>query len=413
MANSDMTMEIGANSLFTFMNPGCEVQEIADYDKNGDQIYFLNIRKNSSPKHFVFQVGDGLVRKYTVSRDFIKFKGYFDETTETVIEKKSVGVLDEFVNLKMNDTKFIAEYFRENGYLFKLPKTEEYTRVALADIQRIQYRMKLLQEVMQLTLKKQDKSQLLGKMSEFLLFGADCYDDKKTDDGNLYIHPFTRRMMESRNALKPFMSTTVFDLFLKRENEVEGNTDPLSGVDPYEDKDEPLLNLYLFNDAVINLYVDRRLENNSFQFIIDFWYNLLKDYSDQLELTDTRYGYRITSNVEDKLELNEHFQEALVKASKIVIKEELDYALKDIRNEVDLETLKPDFNIPDLYSALYMAIFYSSKYSINPMIIKYCEWCGKTFTVRRSNSLKKFCSRKCGNAASQEKWRKSHSTSKK
>ena len=49
MANSDMTMEIGANSLFTFMNPGCEVQEIPDYDENGDQIYFLNIRKNSSP----------------------------------------------------------------------------------------------------------------------------------------------------------------------------------------------------------------------------------------------------------------------------------------------------------------------------------------------------------------------------
>jgi hypothetical protein len=182
----------------------------------------------------------------------------------------------------MNDTKFIAEYFRENGYLFKLPKTEEYTRVALADIQRIQYRMKLLQEVMQLTLKKQDKSQLLGKMSEFLLFGADCYDDKKTDDGNLYIHPFTRRMMESRNALKPFMSTTVFDLFLQRENEVIGNTDRLYDYDSYEDEDEPLLNLYMFYDAVIHLYAVRRVKDNSFQFIIDFWYNLLKDYSDQL-----------------------------------------------------------------------------------------------------------------------------------
>ena len=413
MANSDMTMEIGANSLFTFINPGCEVQEIPDYDENGNQIYFLNIKKNSSPKHFVFQVGDGLVRKYIVSRDFIKFKGYPDETTETVVEKKSVGVLDEFVNMKMNDTKFIAEYFIENGYLFRLPETERYTRVALADIQRIQYRMRLLQEVMQLTVKKQDKSQLLEKMSELLLFGANCYADKKTSGMNPYIHPFTRRMMESRNASEPFMSTTVFDLFLKRENEVIENTDRLYDYDSYEDEDEPLLNLYMFYDAVIHLYAVRRVKDNSFQFIIDFWYNLLKDYSDQLELTDTRYGYRITSNVEDKLELNEHFQEALVKASKIVIKEELDYALKDIRNEVDLETLKPDFNIPDLYSALYMAIFYSSKYSINPMIIKYCERCGKMFTVKRSNSLMKCCSRKCSNAASQAEWRKSHPTSKK
>ena len=409
MANSDMTMGIGANSLFTFMNPGCEVQEIPDYDENGDQIYFLNIRKNSSPKHFVFQVGDGLVRKYTVSRDFIKFKGYPDETTETVVEKKSVGVLDEFVNMKMNDTKFIAEYFRENGYLFRLPETERYTRVALTDIQRIQYRMRLLQEVMQLTINKQDKPHLLEKMSEILLFGTDY----AAGDRKLYVHPFTKMMLENRDSKDPFEEIIVSDSFLERDVEVCGYQDPSYDYNERIEETAPSLIPIWFREAVFNLYVKTGEEDKGLRFIIDFLYNLLVKFEGQLRLTHTVHGYKITGDVENKPKFNESFQAALIKTAKIVIKEELDYALRDIRNEVDLETLKPDFYIPDLYGALYMAIFYSSKYSINPVIIKYCERCGKMFTVKRSNSLKKFCSRKCNNAASQAEWRKSHSTSKK
>ena len=407
MGNNDRAMETEKNSIFTFVNPGCEVQEIQDYDENGNQVFFLNLKESGSHHNFVFQVGDGLVRKYVETKAITKRKGYPDEETEMVSRKRSVGVLHEFVKMDMSNTKFVAEYFRNNGYLFRLPETDRYNRVALADIQRIQYRMKLLQDVMQTTVSKQDKPLLLEQMSEILLFGMPRSPEK--DCGNcLYIHPFTELLLANYDQKAPFNSTKVFDTFLGREEEVFGEQAPSRTYNEYAENDLPSSVPLWFREAVFNLYVETGQEDINLRFVIDFLYNLLAKYIDQLKLTRTACGYTITGNVEGKPEFDERFQNALVKTSRIVIKEELDYALKDIRNEVNLETLKPDSYIPDLYSALYMSIFYSRKYIVNPLIVEKCVKCGKLFTKRSSNTRKIYCGTKCKNAVSQAEWRKNH-----
>ena len=87
-------------------------------------------------------------------------------------------------------------------------------------------------------------------------------------------------------------------------------------------------------------------------------------------------------------------KEELLKIAKKVCKTELDWGIENIRPIYDIEEKKPDWKIPDLYSALYFAHFYcDSKYYIR----RKCQNpdCNKYFQVRRTNEKKKYCDITC------------------
>lgn len=402
MENKDKSKELKEKGIFSFVNQGCEVQEIEDFDEYGKPRFFLNLKENGTSVYFVFRAGDGLVREDTVEKKIKIREGYPDEDEKTIIEKKLIGVFDEFLDMKMDNTMYIEKYFRDNGYLFSLQNEAKYTRIPLSDIKQMQYSMKLLREVAQLALKNQEKSQLLEKMSELLLNKGNHIDSGS------YIHPFTKMLLSDDLENDSFTETTIDDTFLGKEEIVYGDQDPSYWYDERIEEIEKPHFPYWFRKKVFDLYIKTGQNDKNTRYVVDFFYHIFDKFKDQLFLTESEYGYKITGDIDNNEKFDDHFQEALVKVAKIVVKEELDFAIRNTQNIVDLETLKPDLYIPDLYTALYMAMFHSRKYDVNPRIVKYCEKCGKMFTVKNSASRKKFCSTKCKNAASQTKWREKH-----
>lgn len=81
------------------------------------------------------------------------------------------------------------------------------------------------------------------------------------------------------------------------------------------------------------------------------------------------------------------------------------YALYGIHPTYDIETMSPNWEIPNLYTALYFALFYTRpEYEVyrkcaNPN-------CNRLFKVKTTNSRKQYHNTACQNAAAQMRHRK-------
>ena len=113
----------------------------------------------------------------------------------------------------------------------------------------------------------------------------------------------------------------------------------------------------------------------------------------------------ISENINNMEKFDEDFKSTLIQIAKSVIKDEFDYALYGIHPTYDIETMSPNWEIPNLYTALYFALFYTRpEYEVyrkcaNPN-------CNRLFKVKTTNSRKQYHNTACQNAAAQMRHRK-------
>lgn len=100
----------------------------------------------------------------------------------------------------------------------------------------------------------------------------------------------------------------------------------------------------------------------------------------------------------DNTTLKDH-RNMIMAAGRITLKRELDYIMSNVVPVYDETNLSASWNIPDLFSALTFAIFFSDK---NKQQWKICEnpACQCVFQTSTTNQRKKYCSTKCCNDAS-------------
>ena len=137
------------------------------------------------------------------------------------------------------------------------------------------------------------------------------------------------------------------------------------------------------------------LERKEAREVIDFLFNFIRKVG-EIKYLDKNGNIEIKTSLKYNIKFDDSMKEDLLKLARKVCKTELDWGMKNIHPIYDIEEKRPDWKIPDLYSALYFAHFYcDSQYYIR----RKCQSpsCDKYFLVRRTNAKKKYCDTCKGN----------------
>lgn len=145
-----------------------------------------------------------------------------------------------------------------------------------------------------------------------------------------------------------------------------------------------------YTAKIYKLYRDGFTESNNIdaRCIIDFLFNGIND------------GIINSDNTINKnCKKNDAYKTRIIEIAESVIKKEFDFHIRGIQPVYDIRTMSPDWEIPDFYSALYFALFYTRP---DYEIYRKCANpnCCCFFKVNTTNNKKKYHDKNCQNADS-------------
>lgn len=150
-------------------------------------------------------------------------------------------------------------------------------------------------------------------------------------------------------------------------------------------------------------YTSTIKEQSDWSYIVDFYMN----YQNHAGIIDKVDIDQITYyDPHAQFSLTDELKEALPKAARMVLSEEINHNIRNIHMQYDGEGLSPRWQIDTLLQALYFAIFYMKP---GIKIYKRCENpnCKRDifFLTNRTKTNTKFCSPQCRSAAGQRRRR--------
>ncbi|XQU21950.1 CGNR zinc finger domain-containing protein [Gardnerella sp. DNF00747] len=123
------------------------------------------------------------------------------------------------------------------------------------------------------------------------------------------------------------------------------------------------------------------------------------------KISDFLFHFFYDMNGDSSNNFSEIMKVAVIEIAKFLIKEEINYNIKDIHPVYDPETMTPSWKVDSLLSAVYFSIFY-----LKPDLELYrpCDnpRCGRYFLVNTTSTRKRFCSKECCNRVTQDRYRK-------
>lgn len=155
------------------------------------------------------------------------------------------------------------------------------------------------------------------------------------------------------------------------------------------------------------LYFSLPREDTEARVIIDFLFHLSHDVTD-INRISKEGDIECESSLMENDDFTLHYKKALIKIAKMICKKEIDWGIRSIRPVYNIEKMCPNWDIPDLLSALYFSHFY-----IDPkqMVFRKCEniKCDRYFEIQRTNSKQRYCEKACRDQVSQRNYRKKSS----
>lgn len=338
--------------------------------------------------------------------DYAKYN--FDSLTGLVtsnVDSKKNNPFGEF--LSINKSTFI-DYLNKYGFLFDWESSENYDSIEFNYILEFQSRLKLLLSIFNNIAKSIEYKELL--LSTFLLIGKPQLElnlgKSKFIFPSLFPFHVLRNSIPEKNlsdmTTRHTSSNGKITTYIKVENKFSENgyTCDLDFL-YYQDIIENLQYDDFIKD-IFYLYVNKPANLEPITaHIIDFIYLFFSKVGIcDISNTNLKFEDEDLSNFMKSSEL----KNALLILSKEILALEINRGLAKVQPKINLDTLLPDWNLPDLISAFYFTLFYS-----NPKIAMYkiCEniGCNTPFYVQRSNTIKKYCSESCKNASSQRRYR--------
>lgn len=139
------------------------------------------------------------------------------------------------------------------------------------------------------------------------------------------------------------------------------------------------------------------------RYVIDYLYHLIKieiKIDDVLEDGILRTDISLNNNNK----FDDTFKSQLIFIAKNTIKEEFDFELYGIHPTYNVDTMSPNWEIPNFFTALYFALFYTRP---DYEVYRKCANpnCGCLFKVKTTNSRKQYHDVACQNAAAQMRHR--------
>ena len=384
------------NEKFTMTSHPCDCFIDTTHDENGKENHVLRVQeKKDVSLKFAYMPKEGLVR--------------VDEETGSVIGK---NILGELIAIKDGERDKLIRFISEYGFLVPLSgnvlesfdfkdvfgvqkRIKETLRLmSLLQESYVQYKRilsivswLLLSDRISLRSIEQEKAILETCIHSYV---AEMGRQSRTDYSYENYDPYSSQSITVEDSLYENLQSVPLSQF---END-SFIADSMDGQDAILSKYNAA-SLYLFHQDCLP----------DVRKIIDYYYHITQEIGDLLSFNEKGEAQFACPNEELATRFNDSLRKATLDIAKIVIKEELDYAINAIYPSYDIETMSASWKIPDLYSALFFAIFYMKP---DVEIYRKCENpnCECYFLVSTTNSKRKYCSDECSNAMQQRKYRK-------
>lgn len=390
-----------AGNMFVYENPCCDCKITTNYTDNGDVVHSLHIKTIDGIHKFAYAPIDGLVM--------------IDSKTGSIMEKHKT--IEDFLNIKIQNIDSIKEFIDTYGFIMPLPNDGKYKNFNHIEIGYIILRFKRLVQLMSAIEDDViDYDNVLHLTAYFLFSYPRKIALNEKDEGICScIHSFTK-LWYTIDELPSLDNNLVGDFsydpdeayFLIPDSFTEKEEHIYVSEYLKIDEIDPLIynSSSIFYAKIMKLYKDGFPENcgPNERYVIDFFYHLVKS---GIEIDDISETGRITTNknLNTDSNFNEKFKSRLIDIAKLVIKEELDFELYGIHPTYDIKTMSPNWEIPNLFTALYLALFYTRP---DYEVYRRCANpnCNRLFKVKTTNSRKQYHDTTCQNAAAQMRHRK-------
>ena len=396
------TLEMAGN-MFTYENPRCDCKVTTNYTENGVEYHSLQLKSIDGSHKYAFAPIDGLVM--------------IDNKTGAIINRYKV--VEDFLNINLTKADKIKEFINTYGFIMPLPTDGKYRIFKHVDIGHLIKRFKILVRLMTAIEDAIIDYDNVLKLTAYLLFAIPRKISFNENDGGLCscVHSFTDlwynidKLPNLTEHLINSRTNDPYDDYYSVSDTFTNQEESLGLLDYQEDVEEidstSANSSHIFKAKITKLYRDAFVENMNInaRYVIDYIYHLLKI---GVQIDDVLEDGNIHINTElCKCEkFDDTFKSQLILIAKNTIKEEFDFELYGIHPTYDVETMAPNWEIPNFFTTLYFALFYTRP---NYEIYRKCANpnCGRLFKVKTTNSRKQYHDVACQNAAAQMRHRKS------
>ena len=382
---------------FTFENSKCtcEIESVID-DDTGNLIKRIAIKKlQDQPIKMGYVYGSGL--KVLSDRH----------------KKEKNNVLGEFLGIKKDDFESYKSYFEKYGFLFNT-NINNYVSINTEDIFYLQETLlafvQLMNNQCDYISNKTINSQELLDACLFLLFRK---PKKFIINDNTVLETQKNCLMEIIDNSIEHQDTTdglkyknqngqqiaYFEIFDSVYNEIT-----TLDQEKYT-KIKESTNLPNWCKKLLRVYKNKKqlIKDSKWHKVTDFLYHLVFDFVVFDENNITLNGIFENDLYED-LKQNEKLFDALIYSSKLLLSDEFHNNLISVHPVYNVTTMKPDWKLPSLFSAMYFSLFYLDSSQVG---LRKCAnpTCNQYFEVSKTNSIKKYCdSFTCGNTVNQRRY---------
>lgn len=301
------------------------------------------------------------------------------------------NILGKLISLSNKPTKELFSFFKSNGFLFPVSETS-YTGFDEKVLYEIINRLKITVELMTAVSEIRKNYKKICELVISLLLHKDI--SINTDFMN---KPYS----SCHNSYLETINNSPSELSPKRKQEkFDGNAYTIA--DSLYGKYNLSINDY--NDIIGGYRSVPGFQNELYIKVTMMFVNYEKQDTAK-KISDFLFHFFYDMNGDSSNNFPEVMKVAVIEIAKFLIKEEINYNIKDIHPVYDSETMTPSWKVDSLLSAVYFSIFY-----LKPDLELYrpCDnpRCGRYFLVNTTSTRKRFCSKECCNRVTQDRYRK-------
>lgn len=387
------------NNNFIFENPPIEALTDISHTTNGDAVYSLFIKSNSSGKSkktFSFNSQHGL---------------YFVNDTHT---KNVHDVINDLIKLRPDNYEQFNSFFQKYGFLFMIAENETLSIKYETVTTFIMHFTKVFHLLTELN-KSEPDLDFIYELTTSLLFSNTLTTQINGKEYQTCTHIIKELLFNVNDFYYPdptiqeglYNIITIDDSLSKNNQTTFNECDWLDEEIQYVDENNDLYvaPYYIrFRQLLVTaLYLPKPLRE-----IIEFYYHIefmqlkniytANNISSPISYCDTPQTFN------NNLQFTEVLKERLIKIAHYTINEEVEHILKNLQPRFNSVSMSARWHIPDLYTALFFSLIYLD----NDNTYRICEnkYCNEPFFVSSTNKKKKYCCSACARAVATRNYQK-------
>lgn len=288
-----------------------------------------------------------------------------------------------------NDVKQLKKFFETYGFLFSI-RDGSTTEFDTKTLFKIFNRLKCIFYIQEELWKKDLQLMNYDNLINCVLFLLLSENDQLTDTYSFWEYDTCHS-----SIWEMYMFETDDEINQNKYKSLEIPLNPYLGFsynrsDYLSHNSKDKIDINEFVDRLIRISKKPSYLPNNYLIVIKFLLEYISRYGDDFSFIDrdNQIPYKQFKMDYDN---DKHFMSIIADAAKIVIKDEFDFHLKDIKLHYSANSCIPVWNINSLLCAIYFSLaYYNNEYNE----IRTCEFCEKKFFTERSGK-KKYCSNEC------------------